>query len=144
MADFEGKALWLVQKVWWRIDEECSTHERLLCADAEWGEPVAVFVSRKAAEAEADRLSAEARDDANPFALETELEERTSMPEGVFRDWLTDAGLEPPEVGEDADWAAWWRDEARRWTAEQRDKVWQALDYLHFFIVVKLPPPEKE
>jgi len=144
MPQFDDKPLWLVQKVWWEQDEECtSPHGRWLCADPDFGEPVTAFLSRKAAQAEADRLELEARARANPFCYDTDLEDRTSMPEGVFRDWLTDAGLEPPIVHQDYDWADWWEWHSAGWTEQQRQKVWEALDYLHFYLVVKLPPPGK-
>jgi hypothetical protein len=142
-ATFDNKTLWLVQKVWWEVDEACSSPlGRWLCTDAEYGEPVVAFVSLKAAQAEAERLEREARVGKNPFCHERDMEERTSMPESVFCDWLQDAGIDPPAIDEDSHWAGWWEEESAGWTDLQRARVWEALDYLHFYVVVKLPAPK--
>lgn len=141
MARFDGDTLWLVQKVWWQPDEWCETrHGRWLCADLGFGEPVVAFTIRDAAEVEAARLEAEARTKMNPFAHGKGIEDRTSMPETVFCDWLEDAGIQPPGIDQDSDWADWWQANAAGWTPHQRDKVWEALDLVRFFSVVELPP----
>jgi len=141
MALFDDRTLWLVQKVWWQLDESCATrHGRWLCADPAFGEPVVAFTSRDAADAEAARREREARDDRNPFTHGKSIEQRTSMPEPVFCDWLGDAGIDPPGIDEDSDWAEWWHAHAAGWTPLQREKVWEALDLVRFFRVVELPP----
>jgi hypothetical protein len=90
---------------------------------------VASFASQDAAEAERDRLEAEARRVVNPFACGTTFADRSHLDEGRFRDWLLDAGLEPPE---DGDWGEWWED-----LPEEHDRaVWDGLDRVRFYDVV--------
>jgi hypothetical protein len=141
MTRFDDKPLWLVQKVWWAFDESHATEfGGWLCADLAFGEPVVAFTTPEAAQAEAGRLEREERAKRNPFGHGRSIEERTSMPEPVFCDWLEDAGIEPPGIDEDDDWAKWWKASSPAWTQHQRDKVWEALDLVRFFTVVELPP----
>jgi len=147
MARYDKTTLWLVQKVWWEFDEDGlyaagapGREELWRCADLDFGEPICAFTTRDAAEFEADRLECEAREGKNPFFYGRSLEDRTSMPAGVFRDWLTDAGIDPPLGKRDIDWVRWWATNSGGWTPEQRDKVWHALDRVRFYAVVELSP----
>jgi hypothetical protein len=144
MARFDEQTLYLVQEVWWPLDEESeSPHGRWLCIDPAFGKPCLACTSREAALAEADRRERHERADLNPFCYGHSTEERTSMPEEVLCDWLTDAGIEPPGIDEDDDWADWWASIADELTGQQRDNVWEALDLVRFYRVVELPPPPK-
>src|SRR5579883_1666928 len=96
------------------------------------------------AEAEAFRRDREAEARArvsNPFAgADSPPADRTSMPDGVFRDWLRDHGVDPPAGTGPAAWAGWWDAESPRWTGAQRDAVWEALDGARFYRVAERPP----
>ncbi len=93
----------------------------------------------------------------NPFR-ERPLNELTSLPEFALRDWLTDAGIDPPDEtplaalspremkrnGRDVRWRMWinWWDESMAsgaLTPEQRAKVWEALTLHRFHEVVDAP-----
>jgi hypothetical protein len=79
---------------------------------------------------------------ANPF--ENGLEAVTTMPEGAFRDWLMDAGIEPPapvtgkmppvrlQAETRFSWINWWRDEVGppAWTLsrDQKARLREGLD----------------
>jgi hypothetical protein len=98
---------------------------------------VACFDDADAAEADCRRREAEARAAANPFAYGgPALHYQTSFDEGRLRDWLLDAGLEPPGKG-GAAWRAWWDRHSPSMTELQRARVWQALDKIRFFRVVE-------
>jgi hypothetical protein len=95
-------------------------------------------------EAEADRRRREAaaREQINPFLCGgPALHYQTSLDEGRLHDWLIDAGLTPPKLrkGRPVNWAGWWRHAHSELTALQREKVWEALDKIHFFEAVERP-----
>jgi hypothetical protein len=144
MKPFAGRTLYLVQEVWWQVDEESpSPHGRWRCIDPMFGKPLLAFTSREAAEADAARRERLERAERNPFCHGRTTQERTSMPEEVLCDWLTDAGIDPPGIDEDDDWAAWWVSIADDLSELQRDKAWEALDLVRFFRVIALSPPTK-
>jgi hypothetical protein len=90
-------------------------------------------------EAEADRRvrEAAARSKVNPFECGP-LRLLTHLPEPVLRDWLQDAGVDPPgpEYGTPG-WAEWWHDRHAAMSVVQREKVWEGLDKLRFFDVAE-------
>lgn len=89
-----------------------------------------------AEEAEAARLAIEAkrRKGFNPFGAIGEAPfEQTSLPEFALRDWLADAGIDPPKAGASGTaWKTWWAKASKAWTPEQRDRAWEALDRVRF------------
>jgi hypothetical protein len=101
---------------------------------------VASFDTIQEAEAERRRREADAREQVNPFASGLAPYEQTSLPPGIFRDWLLDAGIEPPpEPTSSLAWAAWWEKQSPTWTADQRARAWEALDKTRFFAVEERP-----
>ncbi len=147
MARQPGKLLYLVQTVHWEPEfdevemEPCS--DRFRCPDPEGGAPVKAFHNRIAADAFCQACETAARGvknpylrHPNPFCFGSKLTEQTSLPGGVFRDWLLDAGLTPLRKGHD--WKTWWEQEQEGMTEEQRRKVWEALDKVRFYRVVEL------
>jgi hypothetical protein len=98
---------------------------------------VAAFGTAEEAEAERRTREETARAKVNPFLCNGFAPfEQTSMPEGVFRDWLLDHGLDPPTKD---DWAKWWKKGAPTWTADQRSAVWEACDKVRFYAVTARP-----
>ncbi|MBY0460726.1 MAG: hypothetical protein K2V38_25690 [Gemmataceae bacterium] len=91
--------------------------------------------------AEADRAAreSEVRARVNPFCCGTAWHALSAMPEPVFRDWVRDAGLEPPAGDSLAEWVAWWKDGHAAWSEEQVWRVWQGLDRVRFFEVFERP-----
>jgi hypothetical protein len=101
---------------------------------------VASFDTIQEAEAERRRREADAREQVNPFASGLAPYEQTSLPPGIFRDWLLDAGIEPPpEPTCSLAWAAWWEKQSPTWTDDQRARAWEALDKTRFFAVEERP-----
>jgi len=90
--------------------------------------------------AENDRVAreTEVRGRVNPFKCGTAWHALTTFPEAVFRDWVADSGLAPPDGGLD-EWAAWWAGEPADRTAEQRWRVWDGLNRVRFFEVIDRP-----
>jgi hypothetical protein len=73
----------------------------------------------------------------NPFTCGgPALHYQSHLDAGRLRDWLLDAGLEPPH-GERIDWRAWY--DGASLDAAGRAAVWQALDRIRFYRVVERP-----
>jgi hypothetical protein len=119
--------------------------------------------------AEADRASREAaaRETVNPFRCGATWADRSGLPEPVFRDFLADAGIEPPAfgplpetnaegeplnryermvarrtpppAGTFRDWADWWDASRDKLSAAQVARVWEGLDRVRFFRVEERP-----
>ncbi len=137
MPSATRKKVHLVQKVRWEHNWE--DPDWLFCPDPEAGAPVKAFTDRTAAEAFRQGLEREARVGRNPFQHGQELSDLTSLPEGPLRDWLLDAGLTPPKAKLNLTvLSGWWGHHEEELTELQRDKVWEALDRLRFYIVVDL------
>ncbi len=128
---------------------------------------VAAFADREAAEADRWAREVAARRTVNPFRCGTTWAERSHLPEPVFRDFINDAGVEPPTLvplpdtdengkplsgferryvprapapaGTFRDWAAWWDATAPNLSAEQVARVWEGLDRVRFFRVEERP-----
>lgn len=101
---------------------------------------LASFPTRAAADTEMWKRELAAREVVNPFAVGPAPFEQTSMPAPIFRDWLLDAGIDPPKKFDDpAAWAGWWDRSAKKWSADQRAKVWEALDKVRFHAVTERP-----
>ena len=117
--------------------------------------------------AEADRATREeaARKLVNPFRCGTVWADRSRLPEPVFRDFIKDAGLEPPAIVAPAfdpssprylpgvrikhlidtqatefpTWADWWDTTAPTLSAELVARVWEGLDRVRFFQAEERP-----
>jgi hypothetical protein len=61
------------------------------------------------------------------------------MPEPIFRDFLRDAGVDPPA---DADLAKWWHEYAATLPVEQLARVWEGLDRVRFYRIEERPVRE--
>ncbi len=101
---------------------------------------VASFGSPEEADAERRRREAAARELVNPFAAGVAPFDQTSLPPPVFRDWLMDAGIDPPAEGADPPaWAKWWEKSSPTWSATQRARAWEGLDRVRFYEVAERP-----
>lgn len=128
---------------------------------------VAAFATFEAAEADRAAREAAVRQLVNPFRCGSAWGERSHLPEHVFRDFVADAGIEPPTLvpvstthpngepllpherrvlerapapaGTFRDWDAWWDAVAPALSAEQRGRVWEGLDRVRFFQVQERP-----
>ncbi len=155
MAETATRHLYLVQEILWEILFDCwdpiwefEDSERLRPEMGTFrrrntgqGRPVKLFADKEAAFQFRRWREAEAREFRNPFLHGEKLEDLTTMPGGIFHDWLVEADLQPPLVSpfDPTVWFQWWRDE--KMTEEQRAKVWQALDKVRFFDVIQLEAP---
>ncbi|HYT87428.1 MAG TPA: hypothetical protein VEL76_01795 [Gemmataceae bacterium] len=107
------------------------------------------------AEDDARAREGAARTKVNPFLCGATWTERSRFPEAVFRDFLQDAGIEPPAVclwyvqperppkqsaGERfTDWGGWWQKHGSELTATQQVHVWEGLDRVRFFTTAEQP-----
>ena len=117
---------------------------------SETGKVEAVFADRAAAERRCRELDAAVKRQPCPPGLmmwwpdaPEELAAYTTLPIPVLRDWLMDAGLEPPKkLKTIRDLTAWWEklggSAATRPTADQRAKFWEALNRFRFYEVREL------
>lgn len=96
---------------------------------------VASFSTRAEAEAEAARREELARAAVNPFACGFVWTDRTTMPEGVFYDWVGDHDLPlPKRTKGQRNWVAWWKSVRKRGPKFEA-MVWGVLSELRFFTV---------
>jgi hypothetical protein len=101
---------------------------------------VAAFDSAEDAEAECRRREAAARAKVNPFTHGRSLFYWSHLDEPRFRDWLMDHGIDPPAAKKGGtNWEAWWKKAHKTLSAEQTAAVWDALDKVRFFAVVREP-----
>jgi hypothetical protein len=102
--------------------------------------PLKAFRDKVAAETHCLELENQRRTKENPFARGKSLEEWSHFDAPRFHDWLLDAGLEPPKKKKLAadDWREWWTKNAKKMSALQRAKVWEAVDKVRFYEVVEL------
>jgi hypothetical protein len=161
MSKIKGRSLYLVQEILWEVafdswepiwifDEQEDQggfgpeEGTFVCRDPQQGRPVKLFADKDAAIEFCQECEEEAGKVRNPF-LHGDLEDLTSMPPGVFRDWLLEAGIDPPEPTPIDDamtvWCNWWRESDL--IDEQRDRVWEALDRLQYFMVLRVEAPEE-
>src|SRR5262245_19515089 len=97
---------------------------------------VDVFPDGDAATARVRQLEAEARGKVNAFCCGAVWAGRCSMPEPVFRDFIRDAGVDPPA---DTDLAKWWAAVAADVTPEANVHLWHWLFTDHrFYAVVRV------
>jgi hypothetical protein len=114
----------------------------------------ATFTTRAAAEEHARQLDAEVKRTLplaghNPFYVYA-LDQLTSFPPYVFRDWLRDADIDPPRPCAKSEqeswvWAEWWNAvvDADALTDAQRQRVWEGLNLYRFFEVVEIDAGER-
>jgi hypothetical protein len=128
---------------------------------------VAAFDTAEAAEADRAAREEAVRKAVNPFRCGGNWGERSHLPEAVFRDFIKDAGIEPPTFahvpvldrdgkpvprrrerfferppqpeGTFRDWPSWWTATAPTLSAEQVARVWEGLDRVRFFQVEQRP-----
>jgi hypothetical protein len=147
MATHNDRTLYLVQAVNWYgagEDDLEDEDEAFVCPDPTHGKPLVAFTTREAAKADAARREALERKGRNPFDFGATHADRSTMPEGVFRDLVTDLELTPPPARRlETDWAGWWERHKGELSAQQRRAVWDALDRVCFYTVVALEPPGK-
>lgn len=150
----------VVSRLTWRIAGYGRT---FVCLPGETR--VAAFANFDSAEADRATREAAARASVNPFRCGTTWGERSHMPEAVFRDFIKDAGIEPPTIVEppttDEDgkplprqqlkrpytwpaatyrgWETWWDAVAPTLSAERVARVWEGLDRVRFFSVEERP-----
>lgn len=98
------------------------------------GAEVAAFESFDAAEADRTHREAAVRLKMNPFECGP-LPAVTTLPDPILRDFLMDAGVEPPAAG--VAWADWWTAAHPTLSDEHRASVWQAADKVRFFEVTE-------
>jgi hypothetical protein len=129
------QTVYLVQQIAWDPDDSCPG--RFVRLGLEEGSPVKAFHDRARAEALCAELERDFRSGLNLFCYGRAVDDWTSLPPGLFRDWLLDAGLSPPELEQEAEeWVRWWECESCRMSEVQREKVWEAADGVRFFAVV--------
>jgi hypothetical protein len=101
--------------------------------------PVKAFLDAGAAQEfckEQERLAWEA---CNPFHYANKVSDCTRLDSSRLRDWLLDAGLEPPAAkAKVAVWVKWYDTVKPTLTEIQRLKVWEVLDKVRFYRVVEL------
>jgi hypothetical protein len=141
------KKLYLVQRLAW-----CTSHNedlgRGVCQQHESAEgvPVRAFGTRVEAKRFAERLTAEARRELNPFQftyqdieaimdwddeeLDTELRKR-NLPTPTI-------GVHPTRGGDFIDWPRWYDEIADTLTVEEREGIWNLLDRLELYRVVEV------
>lgn len=100
------------------------------------GTAVAAFDFFADAEDDRRRREAAVRLRVNPFECGP-LSMVSSLPEPILRDFIMDAGIDPPDAL--TTWAAWWADVRDRLSPEQTARVWQAADKVQFFEVAPVP-----
>lgn len=100
------------------------------------------FDDEDRARRECDSLEGKMRASVNPFdRCFGGLTALTSLDPAVFRDWLLDAGIDPPaEARPQADWKGWYERTHHRWDDLARQRFWERLDRLAFFRVVERRP----
>ena len=84
-----------------------------------------------------------------------DLSDLTSLPDEILRDWVQEAGLEPPLVTSPLSpsrrdkhkrfhpprkwaWARWWHAGCQKMTEAQRVQVYRGLDKINFLEVIEL------
>jgi hypothetical protein len=112
------------------------------------GTPVRAFLDRDRAEDLCRSLEKQFRARTEPFSYGYELSHLTDFDPGPFRDWLLDAGLPVPDLPEESDrlgdldfWSKWWDEMGPALSAEEKDRLWQALEKLRFYHVVAFEEP---
>jgi hypothetical protein len=95
------------------------------------------FDDAEAAEAERTARESEVRGRVNPFRCGVGLGALTTFDAGRLRDWLLDADLEPPASMAVKELEAWW--DAANFSGVQRVRVWEGLDRLRFYEVIRRP-----
>jgi hypothetical protein len=121
---------YLIQESGWGYSDEYyyrgSTDDKVITA----------FSSRARAEAYQRQREELARRGKNPFEWGSYWS--TSRTEEEFRQLVEDLGLPRPGSAHGIDWMGWWSRHQARMTDEQKTRIWDAMDLLHFFEVVEI------
>ncbi len=125
------RKVYLIQESGWDYSDEYyyrgSTDDHVVTA----------FSTRSKAEAYQREKELEARLDKNPFEWGSFWS--TSRTEEEFVRFVKELGLAAPEHEHGCyQWMNWWDDANGGMTAEQKTRIWDAMDLVHFFEVVEL------
>lgn len=103
--------------------------------------PVASFATIDEADADCRTREEAVRKVVNPFFCADMLHYLTHFDEPRLRDWLMDHGIDPPQPQPDGatDWAAWWKKNHKKLSADKRAAVWEALGKVRFFTIAEEP-----
>jgi hypothetical protein len=136
-----SKKPWIVQQMNWHVyGLACYDHEE------DHGLPVAVFASKKKAEAHCKALEEQARRELSPAQFFEEAEMATSLDEKTLVKRIQALSLPAPEKQERQGysstyvvlgWDDWWDRCSPEMTDEQRTAVWDLFDRLCFYKVVQ-------
>lgn len=135
MSEKQSKTVFVLERLEWRRHEGGLT--RLPGRTR-----LATFATFDEAEKARSEKENAIRQRVNPFTCGgPALHYQTSLDAGRLHDWTLDAGLTPPRAtkAKPADWAAWWKKNAKSMDDVQREKMWQAFDRLRFYEVVERP-----
>lgn len=106
---------------------------------------LASFDSLDLAEIDCALREGEVRARVDPFKCGTTWHALTTFPEPVFRDWLRDGGLLPPEAWNEHvsvpldEWVEWWQRVGHTHSSEEVAHLWTGLNRVRFFEVVERP-----
>jgi hypothetical protein len=107
---------------------------------ANWGVPLAAFWDRTQAAAFCRECTRAFQTAKPPFGSAPEC--HTSLPPEVFRDFLLDLGLDPPQADPQLPpaqmWHAWWNQIIPRLTPWQRAKLWEVSDREELYQVAQV------
>jgi len=141
-APTPGQTLYVVLRRHWRLEKPDGGSWRWsLAATRTCGRAVSAFDTLAAANAEMDRLEAEARQYPSPFRFGTPHEWGTLHATGIFGVLTDMAPIDFTSLWEeykapDALWSRWWDDAVPQMTDEQIETAWALFERLRFYEVV--------
>jgi hypothetical protein len=123
---------YLIQESGWDYNDEYYYR-----GGAEDDKVVTAYRSRARAEAEKRQQEERARHGKNPFEWGGFWS--TSRTEEEFLEIVAELGLPPPRFEFGCyQWMSWWSEHERRMTTEQKTRIWEAMDLVHFYEVVEV------
>jgi hypothetical protein len=128
-----------------------STRKAYLIQESGWGysdeyyyrgsrddQVITAFSTRARAEADQRQRELEARLGKNPFEWGS-FWSTSRIPEEFRRFVEQELGLPPPEFAHGCyQWMDWWSNHQGQMTGEQRTRIWDAMDLVHFYEVVEI------
>lgn len=132
------RTIYVVQEFSWPWG---SNSEPLIQDDERPGKPVTAFLERARADAHCRQLNLQKRATENPFRYMPQGGKYTTMGEAAFLAFIRAEGLTPPanfpngEVDLAWAWAEWWNEHVIEWGARRVERLWGALDGVHFYEV---------